>query len=1214
MHRSLWRFLALPVVNLGLLGMFCGSSLARAGEEPKTEYLSESLAKRIVLVQQDWGELGWNTAVKPSHKPAEKLRIKDTFYEHGLGHHANGEIVVDLAGQFKTFHADIGVQWQGGGKVASVIFRVFVDDQKVFESRVMGENDPPQSISIPVEDAEELRLVADATEDGITCDCANWAEARLVFNPDARATAVRPLRKLDMSRFGQVVTSDPARMTGTAARRTEEVPAADIRLSQEVLPQADGTYCVPMYGALGCIGLCWEENHLLRQVVLRFSNPAELPPPEKVQLQIWTGESAWQGEWKPVDTPPERYDDALIWAEGFPNQLRRTQKVRWIFSDVKKPIVLKSLEAYTQSRCAEMAVCIAAVQPRQATAQIEVYNGQILAPANGDAYKRPWDMTQPVVWQIRYCVPKPYKADRTVLRFSLPDTSLGVALEDLLTQEAVYVPHAGLYITRQPPPVSFQDYQAKIASAKGLLDQVRKQPDQSFAKALASVHNPVQNNGPMLVSLACDNRKFFVDRRGDVLFNSYTHFDQNPVAEPTQWRLNPQFQVQNRAEATITRHLAGGWLPIPVTIHTAAGVRCQQATGVLPLDAQASQGSPCWVRKQPVAILAFELHNEGESPADVSLRWTLTPGKNNAAQVAWERRPEGIMVVEGSRVLALLDVRKIGPLEVQMEKETATLHGKLPVREKATCLIYLPAWALPPSEAASVLQDDSWMSRIEQYWTEVLQGAVQVEVPDPLLTNVIRASQVHCLLAARNEDEGRRVAAWIASDRYGPLESEAHAVIRGMDMLGHTDFARRSLEFFIHRYNPAGFLTTGYTLVGTGEHLWTLAEHQQRTGDRAWAEKVAPEIARVCRWIIAQRAKTKLVGVRGERVPEFGLAPPGVSADWNRYAYRFFNDAQYCLGLEAAAQMLATVGHPEAENFLAEARQYREDILRAYRWMQARSPVVRLDNGTWVLPMPAMLGIFGRVEEFLPAEDANRSWCYHVEAGSHHLAATGILDPNSEEVGWMLDEMEEQHFLRTGWRDYPETENRKDPFGRGGFSKVQPYYTRAAELYAVRDDVKPFIRSYFNALASLLSLENLSLWEHFHNGGAWNKTHETGWFLCQTRVMLVQERGNELWLAPMVTTHWLHDGMNLSVRDAPTRFGKTSFTLRSFAAKGRIEAVVQPPNRALPKSIVLRLRHPEEKPIRTVTVNGKPHQDFDPQKSIVRLPGSRETFTVVAEF
>ena len=117
---------------------------------------------------------------------------------------------------------------------------------------------------------------------------------------------------------------------------------------------------------------------------------------------------------------------------------------------------------------------------------------------------------------------------------------------------------------------------------------------------------------------------------------------------------------------------------------------------------------------------------------------------------------------------------------------------------------------------------------------------MQVVLPDVFLTNVIRASQVHCMLAARSEDHGRRVAPWISSDRYGPLESEANAVIHGMDLLGQSEFARRGLEFFIKRYDPKGFLTTGYTLVGTGEHLWTLAEHVERTQDRAWMKTDRP--------------------------------------------------------------------------------------------------------------------------------------------------------------------------------------------------------------------------------------------------------------------------------------------------------------------------------------------------------------------------------------
>ena len=328
-------------------------------------------------------------------------------------------------------------------------------------------------------------------------------------------------------------------------------------------------------------------------------------------------------------------------------------------------------------------------------------------------------------------------------------------------------------------------------------------------------------------------------------------------------------------------------------------------------------------------------------------------------------------------------------------------------------------------------------------------------------------------------------------------------------MMGHADFAHRSLEFFIKRYNKAGYLTTGYTMIGTGEHLWTLAEHWQRTHDRAWVEKIAPEVARVCRWIVSQRAKTKRLDARGRKVPEYGLMPPGVAADWNRYAYRFFCDAQYCAGLEAAGRMLADIGEPSASALLKDADDYREDLLRAYRWTQARSPVVRLDDGTWMPDGPAMLACFGRVDDFLPGEDGNRSWCYGVEIGAHHLAATRILDPAAADVRWNAEYLEDVQFLRSGMGDYPEAKNRTDPFCFGGFSKVQPYYCRIAEVYALRDDVKPFVRAYFNAIPALLSRENLSFWEHFHNMGGWNKTHETGWFLCQTRVMLVAERGRE---------------------------------------------------------------------------------------------------------
>jgi hypothetical protein len=423
------------------------------------------------------------------------------------------------------------------------------------------------------------------------------------------------------------------------------------------------------------------------------------------------------------------------------------------------------------------------------------------------------------------------------------------------------------------------------------------------------------------------------------------------------------------------------------------------------------------------------------------------------------------------------------------------------------------------------------------------------------------------------------------------------------------------LEFLIKRgQNKEGFITTGYTLVGTGEVLWTLAEHYDRTRDREWLKKVAPDVVRACQWIIRNRAKTQKLDASGQKVPEYGLMPPAVSADWNRFAFRFFNDAQYYAGLKMAGDVLADIGDPAAKDIQKDAQAYRQDILRAYRTARAKTPVVKLNDGTWVPGDPSILQCLGRVEDYLPGEDVGRTWAYSIELGGHQLFATEVLDPASKEAEWSFDYLEDVQYFRTGMGDYPEKFNREDPFSRGGFGKVQPYYGRTIDIYAMRDEVKPFVRAYFNPISSLVNIENLSISEHFNNHGAWNKTHETGWFLSQSRIMLVNERGDDLWLAPFVTTHWMKDGMKTSVRNAPTRFGKVGFEIVSNAAQGEIEAVVRLPKDCTAKNVILRLRHPDGKPIKSVTVQGKPHKNFDPKNDTITLAPSEETITVVARY
>ncbi len=1214
-----------------LIALLLSCQTSNAAESPQVQYIAGELADRIVVARQDWGSLGLNTAVKPKAAAPLKLRIKDQQYTRGLGQHANGEIVIVLDGEFTTFEAEIGIQWQGGQNLASVIFQVFVDDTKRFDSGVMRENDPPRRISIPVKGARRLKLVATTAPigDGITCDAANWANARLTRDPDP---AAKP-DHADMAAFAQIAAWDPRRMKGTSATRVQEFPAEDLRLARPLQPSRDGAYNVPLWpesaeggdqARVGCIGLEWRETRLLRELSLRFLDRNSIPPDSSIQVQCWKGVSSWQGEWVPLDARLVKQNN--IWKWRLPYKGQFTEKVRWIFSAVDKPIVLAGLEARTDSHW-KTAVIRLEQRRSESTgpAHLAIRNGFFLDTENHrSSAETTWDPSSPTSFKLIHSAGGIYKMDETVLMFRIGRSTFGVGIDDVLANEGVFIAHVGLFVTCDPAPITLDDYLRKHHGKPTVLARVRRMPDQSFTQAMVKTHNPVQDLGPMMLSLACDNRKFIAHRDGTISFGAAGRADgaypsitvpYRPGFDPTTLacrQIRPRFG-DGRHEK-VTRHLDGGWLPAPVTMVAENGVRYRQRTYVAPVDSGPPSGAPKWYRRRAVCVAEYTIENTRPNVAGASLTLTLSRNAKEKAFAQLRQVDRGVVAVDGPHMLAYIDTQRATPLDVKVESGTITLSGDLPAGSVAHCFVYLPAWQATPDDAALLRGKLPGFAEVEAYWNAVLAAAMHVELPDSLLTNIIRASQVHCMLAARNEAGGARIAPWIGADRYGPLESESQALIRGMDMMGNRDFARRGLEFFLHRQNARGFLTTGYTLVGTGESLWTLAEHYDRTQDKQWLCRVAGQVAKQCGWIMKQRAKTQRLDAHGQKVPEYGLMPPGVTADWPRFAYRFFNEAQYCAGLREAGRVLSEIDHPGAKEIVEDAEAYREDILHAYRWCQARSPALPLADGTWVPAYPTILNCFGEPGDFYPDEDYHRSWCYGIEIGAHHLAVTGVLDPRSESAAWIADHMEDVQFLRSGWGDYPAQQNRKDFFNLGGFSKVQPYYTRIAELYAARDEVKPFIRSYFNAIASLMSRENLSFWEHFHNGGGWNKTHETSWFLAQTRIMLVQERGDKLWLAPFVTNHWMKDGMNVSVRNAPTQFGNVSYTITSAANSGRIDAVIEPPARRTPSQIVVRIRHPEGKHIRTVTLNGKPHTDFDADKETVSIEPTTETIRLQVRF
>lgn len=1179
-----------------------------AGREPATDYLGD-VPGLVILHSQAWGELGWNTAAHAQGQAGLPLEIGGKTYAEGLGHHANGSITIALDGQYASFDAEVGLQPCDGG---SVIFRVLVDGEKRYDSGIMRSKDAPKAVHVALAGGQELVLEANDAGDGINCDMANWAEARLaraLGSPQPSAEN----EPVDVGRFARVVTWDPERMDGARASRVEEFRAEDLFTETDVPRARDGTYRVTAgANGQGCIGLQWLNRRALRTLVLEFSDQAAVPHPQAVQVQAWSGESAWQGGWKPLTGELSASGNRLAFQLSLRAGVAQTQKIRWVWPLAGSTRV-RGLSAFTRSRWQTVHVRIECEKPaRGSRGELSIINGELRASAPGReaVTQQTWKLGQPLNLTLRANRSSSFKSDRTVLQFRLPTGAFGVAVEDVLTNDCVYLPEHGLFVTRDPAPVTLAEYQRKIAGRKTILQQVRELPDQTLARAMARTHHDAQREGPVMLSLACDNSKFVLERNGVLRFQTTTNVAPDWFA--SSGAVTPRFGVG--PVSSLTRRLDGGWLPIPVITAENHGVLYSERVLVAPCDEAGSD--PARLNRRSVCVAEFTLTNTLDRPAEaaVALDFMADSRQKKAASLA--RCARGYCAADESGAFALAATEAANGLTASAQGGELKLQGTLPAHAAVSFVLLLPAQR---ADFSSLPNPAHLRAETEAYWNAVLAPAMQIETPDPLLNEVIRSSRVRCLIAARNEADGARIAPWIAAMSYGPLESEAHAVVRGMDFLGHADFARRGLDFFIQRYNTNGFLTTGYTTFGTAWHLWTLGEHYQLHRDTEWLRQAAPEVERVAAWILRQIEKTRQPGR-----PEYGLMPPGVVADWNSFAFHYALNAYYYAALREVGTALSDLpvsrrslrqtGRAAPSLLLTQAAQLRSNILRAYAWTQAQAPALPLRNGTWIPHYPSQVHSPGKLADFFPGQDGGRSWCYDVEIGAHQLVPAGVFDPGDREVEHILDHMEDVQFLFDGWFDYPAAMNEKDWFNLGGFSKVQPYYTRNCEIYALRDDVKPFVRSYFNTIAAMLNSEVMTLWEHFNHSGAWDKTHETGYFLHQTRTMLVTERGGQLWLAPFITSNWLKDGMVVAAAKAPTRFGPVSYRIVSHANDGYIVANIEPPTRNPPDALVLRLRHPDGKPIRAVTVNGKRHGKFDPSKECITIKPTAGAVVVRAEY
>jgi hypothetical protein len=100
-------------------------------------------------------------------------------YPRGLGVHAPSEVVYNLAGACSgSFISDIGVDDEVGSQ-GTVIFQVFLDGVKAYDSGIVRGADLRRNVNVSVAGKQQMRLVVTDAGDGKSFDHADWAGARV---------------------------------------------------------------------------------------------------------------------------------------------------------------------------------------------------------------------------------------------------------------------------------------------------------------------------------------------------------------------------------------------------------------------------------------------------------------------------------------------------------------------------------------------------------------------------------------------------------------------------------------------------------------------------------------------------------------------------------------------------------------------------------------------------------------------------------------------------------------------------------------------------------------------------------------------------------------------------------------------------------------------------------------------------------------------------
>ena len=983
-------------------------------------------------------------------------------------------------------------------------------------------------------------------------------------------------------------------------------------------------------------GLMWDDPREIHAVAVDFADA--IPAGAKLNLEYWgshwpkehlpknhelgNGWSGWlelgnwyNGGWRVADAKQTisgnsvRFTFRPINEHEYPDLKdysstgRFTLKIR-VSGDQPLPKILQ-IRAFTDSTTEDRRMRIVWQHRQSDTLRVEVFNGEILSVAN--------DKKLSTALQFRTAANSdPNTFDRTLVTVKNGTNTFTFKVDDL-KQGALYLPEYGAAVLPEEDARDFSAVAEDVhrAGHATLYDRIAAMPEQTWASAWNGMP-PKKTRISFIIGMDGSRQKFCVDRDGMLSFRRNDHFMEVLPARDTPrvaLEKGPVKVAFGLPDKPMERHIEDESIPTLFTTWELSGIRLTQTTFATTLDGIKPDAQPPAPDATAVAMIRFDFTNTTDSSRMASLPFTITNG-----DFCDEIRVDSDGVIWSSNGVRGQIVLNDG---LFFSSNKLSWSAPLAAHEGRTITIKAPYLLLTVGSEFGALKNldfEKEQKNTGDYWRRVLDKSARLITPEPVLNDFYRAVAGHLLINSEMEPGSNRRFARVSSFNYGVYGNESCMMVLDLDRRGYHQEAADCLETWLHYQGTVGlpgdfdskegvlYGAAGYEAGGYNQHhgwiLWTLAEHYRFTRDDAWLHHAAPGILAAADWIIRQTARTTNRLDLSE-----GLLPPGDLEDIGDWWNWLSTSCYTWRGLDGAAWALEQIHHPEAPRIRAAAEGYHQKLLEHFSAASARSPVVRLRDGTAVPQIPSYVQRRGR----------SFGWICETLEGAMHLMITRAIDPKSVQAQWILKDYEDNLFLSDQY-GYTLPDFDKYWFGRGGMS-MQACLLFDPEAYLYRDDVKQALRAIFNAIALNHFLDVHMNTEHaLPEMGDWAgdqyKTSDEGNASGWLRELFVREEGDALLVGQAIPREWLTPGKRCGIENAATYFGDASVIYDS--GPGTITATLQGPVRNPPREIRVRFRTPGEKPLAKVTVNGRDWRKL--QGDWVILPGNIGEATVLAAY